>query len=149
MSDKKRCPCKRRSAFTLVEILIVVIILAILGAIVIPQFSDASGDAKASALMANLRTIRAQLELYKLQHNGNYPTDATTFANQMTLKTTAAGSTTGGTLGPYLLSVPNNPYTGTNTINAADGTASAWYYLVTSGVAEFKANDGDVTNESL
>jgi len=149
MSDRKHCPRRRKSAFTLVEILIVVVILAILGAIVIPQFSDASSDAKASALVTNLRTIRAQLELYKLQHNGSYPTDATTFSDQMTLKTTAAGSTTSGTLGPYLLTVPTNPYTSTITINAVDGTATAWYYLVTSGVVEFKANDGDATNESL
>ncbi len=138
-----------KTAFTLVEILIVVIILGILGAVVIPQFTSAAEDAKRSALVTNLQTIRSQLELYKLQHNGNYPTDSTTFANQMTQKTTASGSTTDGTLGPYLLSVPNNPYTSTNTINAADGTASAWYYSVTDGVATFRANDGDATNESL
>ena len=124
---------KKLKAFTLVEILIVVVILGILGAIVIPQFSDASGDAKRSALISNLATIRAQLELYKLQHNGSYPTD----------------STTSGTLGPYLLSLPVNPYTGTSTVNAADGTASGWYYSVSSGVATFRANDGDATNEAL
>ncbi len=142
-------PMKKSRAFTLVEVLIVVVILGILGAIVIPQFSDASGDAKRSALVANLATIRAQLELYKLQHNGSYPTDSTTFASQMTQKTTAAGSTTNGTLGPYLQSMPNNPYTGTNTIGASDGTATAWLYTVSSGVATFRANDGDATNESL
>lgn len=139
----------RKLAFTLVEILIVVIILGILGAVVIPQFSSASSDAKTSALVTNLHTIRAQLELYRLQHNDTYPTDDTTFSDQMTLKTTAAGSTTNGTLGPYLLSVPNNPYIGTNTINETDGTASAWYYKVTSGVVVFRANDGDATNEAL
>jgi len=140
---------RRLAAFTLVEVLIVVVILAIIGAIVIPQFADASGDAKQSALVSNLQTIRSQLELYKLQHSGNYPTDATTFADQMTEKTTEAGSTTNGTLGPYLLSIPENPYTGTNTINEADGTDSAWYYKVTSGEAEFRANDGDASNEAL
>lgn len=149
MTRRMYSSLKRLKAFTLVEILIVVVILAILGAVVIPQFSDASGDAKRSALIANLATIRAQLELYKLQHNGSYPTDATTLASQLTQKTTAAGSTTSGTLGPYLLSMPNNPYTSTATINAVDGTAAAWFYSVTSGVATFRANDGDAANEAL
>jgi general secretion pathway protein G len=134
-----------KRAITLVEILVVVIILVIL----IPQLSDASGDEQANALVTNLRTVRAELELYRLQHNGNYPTDAGTFADQMTSKTTAAGSTTGGTLGPYLLSVPHNPYTGTSTVSDDDSATTGWYYNVSDGIATFKANDGDATNESL
>lgn len=136
--------------FTLVEILIVVVILAILGAIVIPQFADASEDAKTSALTADLASIRSQINLYKLQHAGSYPTDATTLANQLTLKTKEDGSTTNGTIGPYLMSMPNNPFTGTNTVNADDSTASAWYYKVESnGTFTFRANDGDAGNEAL
>ena len=50
----------RRYAFTLVELLIVVIILGILAAVVIPQFSDASTDARVSSLTTNLATIRGQ-----------------------------------------------------------------------------------------
>ncbi|UCF32686.1 MAG: hypothetical protein JSV78_10170 [Phycisphaerales bacterium] len=138
-----------KRAITLVEILVVVIILVILGAIVIPQLSDASGEEQANTLVTNLRTVRAELELYRLQHNGNYPTDAATFADQMTSKTTVAGSTTGGTLGPYLLSVPRNPYTGTNTVSDDDSATTGWYYNVSNAIATFKANDGDPTNESL
>ena len=43
----------RKKGFTLVEILIVVIILGILAAIVIPQFANASGDARTTNLRAN------------------------------------------------------------------------------------------------
>src|SRR5262249_3312377 len=60
--------------FTLVEILIVVVILGILAAIVIPQFTSASESAKGSNLLSQLQTIRSQLELYQVQHNGSYPT---------------------------------------------------------------------------
>ena len=63
----------RRNAFTLVELLIVVIILGILAAVVIPQFSDASTDARVSSLTTNLATIRGQIEFYKMQHTGKYP----------------------------------------------------------------------------
>lgn len=120
-----------RKAFTLVELLIVVIILGILAAVVIPQFSDASGDAQMSSLTTNLATIRGQIELYKLQHSGVYPKSAT-FVDQMTKKTNADGTTTGTpTLGPYLQSIPKNPYTNANVIG------TDWTYNETTG--EFKA----------
>lgn len=58
--------------FTLVEILIVVIILAILAAIVVPQFAASTDDAKDSAIDTNLANLRGALDLYYQQH-GNYP----------------------------------------------------------------------------
>ena len=60
---------RNKKGFTLVEILIVVIILGILAAIVVPQFTEASSDAKLSNLTTNLQSIRAQLELYRLHHS--------------------------------------------------------------------------------
>jgi general secretion pathway protein G len=59
--------------FTLIELLIVVIIIAILAAIAIPQFSSSSGDAQESAMGANLSTMRSAIELYRVQHNNTYP----------------------------------------------------------------------------
>ena len=59
-------------AFTLIEILIVVVILGILAAIVIPQFTDASQDAQASSVQSQLQTVRGQIELYNVQM-GLYP----------------------------------------------------------------------------
>ncbi|MBK7235836.1 MAG: prepilin-type N-terminal cleavage/methylation domain-containing protein [Sterolibacteriaceae bacterium] len=63
---------QRQDGFTLVELLIVVIILAILAAIVIPQFSSATTDAQEAALDSNLGGLRNAVELYKAQHVG-YP----------------------------------------------------------------------------
>ena len=60
--------------FTLVEILIVVVILGILAAIVIPQFTNASESANASSMRTQLQTLRSQLELYQIDHNGVFPT---------------------------------------------------------------------------
>src|SRR5499427_4093491 len=62
-----------KSGFTLVEILIVVIILGILAAIVIPQFTNASQDARKNSVSSLLQTIRSQIELYKLQHLDTNP----------------------------------------------------------------------------
>lgn len=132
-----------QKGFTLVEVLIVVIVLGILAAIVVPQFSDASSDAKLSAIKTNLQTIRGQIQLYKIQHNDVYPA-LLTFSDQMTLSSkvdgsTAAVGTAGFNLGPYLQSIPSNPYTGTATIGAGAVAATDWYYNATTGV--FRANN--------
>jgi len=113
----------RKSGFTLVEILIVVIILGILAAIVIPQFTNASQDARKSSLTSQLQTIRSQLELYKLQHRDSYPTDDGTTGGVwdwtlMTTKTDDTGAA-GGLLGPYLQAPPANPI---NDSTVADNT---------------------------
>jgi prepilin-type N-terminal cleavage/methylation domain-containing protein len=63
---------KRREGFTLVELLIVVIILAILAAIVVPQFATSTDDAKDAALDSTLANMRDVIDLYFAQH-GEYP----------------------------------------------------------------------------
>lgn len=140
-------PRRRRGlvgrAFTLVEILIVVVILGILAAIVIPQFSSAAETSKESALKQDVFRMREQIELYRHHHNGEPPTLAN-FIDQMTLSTdahgnTAAVGTPGFPYGPYLPSMPRNPFTDTIPIgNGAVGT-SAWYYDEDTG--ELRAND--------
>lgn len=62
----------KTGGFTLIELLIVVIILAILAAVVIPQFSNSTTDAKHAAVDSNLATMRSAIELYYQQH-GDYP----------------------------------------------------------------------------
>jgi len=132
--------------FTLIELLIVVIILAILAAIAIPQFSASTSDAQLAALDANLSTVRTALEQYKVQHTGNvYPgavastatgtcpgggnstaaaigSDA--MAAQLTGYTNAAGQVcpTGDTnnfkYGPYLRQgIPTEPFSAVKTVD--------------------------------
>lgn len=109
-------------AFTLVEILIVVIILGILAAIVLPKFSNASQEARASMLADNLRLFRSQIQVYKEQHMGIPPgPDAGTFCDQMTKASnrngeTAAPGTPGFGFGPYFSQMPGNPINGKNTV---------------------------------
>jgi general secretion pathway protein G len=139
----------RKSGFTLVEILIVVIILGILAAIVIPQFTNASEDARKSSLTSQLQTIRSQLELYKLQHRDTPPpllvAGGATAWDNMTIKTTDA-HLGGGNFGPYFNAPPTNPLNGNtavyvNTTNteptfgaASGGTATTgWVYHTPTG----------------
>ena len=86
----------RRTAvkgFTLIEILIVVIILGILAAIVIPQFSNASTSAKTSAVVSTAQSLRSQVALYKLQHNDVLPPAGANFASLFIAGPAAATTT--------------------------------------------------------
>ena len=71
-------------AFTLVEILIVVIILGILAAVVVPQFSGASQDATGATLKSTLDVLKDRIDFEKHQSaTGQYPAtiDPTWFAS--------------------------------------------------------------------
>ena len=132
----------RNSGFTLVEILIVVIILGILAAIVIPQFTEASSDARNNALASDLQTLRSQIELYHVQHLDAYP--GATVVNQLTYRSNATGSTGSDPnsypYGPYLQKFPTNPFvSGTAGSEVETGTGSpgggnkGWYYNTSTG----------------
>ena len=128
---------KKKRGFTLVEILIVVLILGILGAVVIPKFSTASATARASMLADDLRIIRSQVMVFKGQHagvspgypgldSGVAPTEGA-FVLHMTKSSTPAGATaepgtSGFPYGPYMREMPINPVNDKNTVEIiADG----------------------------
>jgi general secretion pathway protein G len=157
----------KRSAnggFTLVEILIVVIILGILAAIVIPQFTQASTQAREANLKTNLQTVRSQLLLYKVQHLESYP--GALFTTQMTQYTDISGGVATSrdathTFGPYIQSIPVNPIsnvntlrivTGATTVFAAPTTDGGWWFNSTTGgfqadlKASWTAADGSLYN---
>ena len=116
----------KQNGFTLVEILIVVVILGILAAIVIPQFTDASNNARASSTLTQLQTIRSQLELYQVQHNGDYPLLTTVWVDMTAV---------GGEFGPYLQQAPTNPITGNSLAVASGGVVATdgWNYNEVTG----------------
>ncbi len=116
---------RKRQGFTLIEILIVVIILGILAAIVIPQFTNASTDARNSSLSSTLQTLRIQIPLYKLEHRDKLPNLVAGW-DCLTHKTDVNGNIdppSGPTFGPYLQSVPSNSLTGSPTPVVVDGTS--------------------------
>ncbi|CAN5849769.1 hypothetical protein BH11PLA1_BH11PLA1_11820 [soil metagenome] len=90
-----------RGAFTLIEILIVVVILGILAAIAIPQFARASQDAKLTCTLVDLGKIRRAVDVYRCRNESTYPP-------------IEAGTATWGPLvgvnSEYMLQAPTNQY---------------------------------------
>ncbi len=155
---------KAKRGFTLVEILIVVVILGILAAIVVPQFTQASTEAKTNSLCSNLQSMRSQIELFKVQHNDRAPGSAlldgstgtvnTDFLAQMTETTDIDGNPSGSKArdaangfiyGPYLERIPQNPFNNLDTLGAAGTTDGSvgWGYDTATG--EIHAADGGTT----
>jgi general secretion pathway protein G len=129
---------KAQKGFTLVEILIVVVILGILAAIVIPQFTDASTEAKISSLRSDLQMMRSQIELLGLAEALKQTTDQ--YGDAI-----AAG--VDGAVGPYMQDIPTNPFvdgvSASTFTQAAGGVCPAdgltgWWYDTTDG--EVRAN---------
>jgi prepilin-type N-terminal cleavage/methylation domain-containing protein len=116
-----RVPRPIQAGFTLVELLIVVIILAVLAAIIVPQFSSATIDAKEAALDANLARVRSAIELFQAQHATIYP---------------GAADTTGGTC-------PAGGTAGTGTANSAQALLD--HMLMYSDASGKTCSVGDTT----
>jgi len=147
----------RREGFTLVELMLVVAILGILGALVVPVYQGHAGEAKVSSAKSNLHAMRAQIELYRLQHKGYTPgyingavSAIGDVPDQLTKVTAETGHIGAGTtpsgpfvLGPYMKKIPDNPFNNKNSFVqvaagtafslAVDGTSSGWLYKIETG----------------
>lgn len=131
---------RTRQAFTLIEVLIVVVIMAVLAATIIPQFSSSTRDAQENTARFNAHTMRSQIELYKAHHLGTLPSIGD-LPTKLTSATNAQG-TVGATgtsfpFGPYMDEIPMNPFNNRNDFAAGTGAAgtgeSGWQYDASTG----------------
>ncbi len=136
-----------RKAFTLVEILIVVVILGILAALVVPQFAGAVEDSAVTTTQSELEKLRRALEVFQVR-------------NQDSLPAVLAGDGTWGDLiannGEYLKEAPTNPYVGGanarvivlgNAPDAAYQTTHAWIFDNSTG--DIWAGGFDIDDQPL
>jgi len=118
---------RTKKAFTLVEILIVVVILGILAAIVVPQFTNATQDAQTGNLRAQVKSLQNQIELFKAR-TGAYPADARTLWAEL-IDPNSDGVFTDG----YIKAEPKNPYNGSTDCEAAAAAGKGWHYTFADG----------------
>ena len=114
---------RTRRAFTLIEILLVVMIIGILAAVVIPQYTNASEDAMDASVSSQLYTIRGQIELYNIQNPAtayDAATPVATFWDPLLF-------------GNFLQTTPRNPMQNNSTTVAgapAAGVGWVWFESV-------------------
>ncbi len=109
-------------AFSLIELVIVLAIVSVLGAIAVPRLSSVAGDAPMAAFKADLVTIQNAVERYTAEHVGLMP-DKDVFAQQLSQYTDIHGNispvkSATHIYGPYLRKMPE-VYVGPR-VNAGD-----------------------------
>ncbi|MNF46115.1 Type II secretion system protein G precursor [compost metagenome] len=126
----------KQRGFTLIEIMVVVVIIGVLGAIVVPQFMSRPDQAKVTAAKIDIQAIATALEMYRLD-NAHYPS---TQQGLEALVKRPSGSPTARNWNPqgYLKSMPvdpwSTPYQYLNPgVNSVDGTYDL-YSLGADGV---------------
>lgn len=101
-------------AFTLIELMIVIAIIAILAAILIPNFLHARAESKTAACEGNEKEIATAMEEYAVDHNGTYPT-------------------TPNLISPYLNFTFVDPAGGNYSITLGTGSSPFGSYEITDG----------------
>ncbi len=133
---------KYQHAFTLVEILLVVIIIGALSAMIFPRLTGKSDQAKVtiarSVIESNLATA---LKLYELD-NGNFPSESQGLAALWKKPTT--GSLPTNWNGPYIEKMQNDPW-GNPYMYKSPGKNRSDYDLYSQG-KDVNDPDDDITN---
>ena len=129
MGDKVR--------FSYVEVLVMAVVLGLVSRAIPPQLSEANTEERTSELIDGLEIMRAQLDLYRVQHRGIFPPSSSfeSFETAMTKK-----------VGPYIKKIPTNPFNNLDTVRfdgeAAGANKAGWRFDTESGL--FQAdNDAD------
>ena len=146
----------KRRGFSLMEIFIVMVVLAIIASIAVPKLSQAASEAQCTYLCDGLQEVRSGIAIYSTDHDGTYPgSGSADWVEAMTGQTNEAGDVYTSEMaeagerafGPYLERVPKNPYNDLNTVEVSDidlqmATATTgWYFNCETGL--FRANDLD------
>ena len=142
-SDKKSCHPSRvtrhSSAFTLVEMLLVITIIGILAALVVPKMMGRSEQARQAAARADISSIKTALDAFVVD-NGYYPKNAMDLLQQP--------HDAKNWHGPYLDKIPQDPW-GNNYVYVFPGKHNPSSYDLSSiGPDAKEGTEDDIGNWS-
>ena len=140
-SDPVGPTASARRGFTLIEILVVIVVIAILATLVAPNVFRHVGAAKSATAKSQIEMLGAALDAYRLD-NGSYPTTEQGLAALQAVPTMEP--VPGNWRGPYLRkALPNDPW-GRPYLYKSPGDANPnGYDLLTYGADGKPGGDGD------
>lgn len=134
---------RRRAAFTLLEVLIVILILGILAATIAPRFFGTQQKAQIDMTRSQIHGLKSQLDLFQL-HCGRYPTSDEGLAALLARPDDEALE--GRWAGPYLDKAPKDAW-GRDLMYESPGTYNeGGYDLSSPGPDGQPGNEDDITN---
>lgn len=135
----------RPAAFTLVELLLVLVILAVLAAVVIPKFTGRSEQARVAAAKTGIASIRTALNAFEID-TGRYPTTE----EGLQALITQPGDLKGWNSRGYLerSSVPVDPWGHPYQYASPGSHSNMGYDLFSCGADGREGTDDDVTSWS-
>ena len=135
----------RRTGFTLIELIAVIVVLAILAGVALPKYFDYSAQARASSCKGTLGAVRSGIANFYMNSGLSGPETYPTYAQLNALGTVMQEP------------IPANPYNNSNVVRDGDGTwvsgnppvsgAQGWVYDQTNG--KFWANTNTVAENAF
>jgi len=134
---------KNRNAFTLVELMLVVVIIGVLVAMVVPRLTGRTKQARVARAQADIEmNIPLALDLYEVD-NGFFPTTEQGLAALLTEP--SSSPTPPNWNGPYVKKLRKDPW-GNEYIYVSPGNHSTDYDLYSYGPDGAEGGGDDVTN---
>ncbi len=112
---------RKKFAFTLVELLVVVVIIGILAAIALPNYVGAQAKARTASVKGNMRTVQIAAESYATDASGVYPNSCAVGAGGCGAYFPGGGNSPAGLVGTY----PTNPVTALANQPGAQGLSTS------------------------
>src|SRR6478609_5709853 len=141
-NQKSKIQNRRRSAFTLVEMLLVLVILATLAAIVYPKLAGRSEQARTTAVATQISSFSTALDAFEVD-NGYYPKGKGGLLDLVQQPRDAQSWK-----GPYLKEIPKDPW-GNEYVYECPGRLNPSSYDLISGGPDGKVgSEDDISNVS-
>lgn len=141
-NDSVRNPSRlhRREAFTLIELLLVLVILATLAAIVVPKFANRGQEARITATKAQIASFETALDAFEVD-NGYYPKGRNGLEDLVTQPKDAPNWK-----GPYLKNIPLDPWQHAYSYECPGKHNETSYDIMSMGPDGRVGGDDDITN---
>ena len=137
---QNRTERRQQRAFTLIELLLVLVILGILAAIVVPKFAGRTEQARVTAAQTQISSFSTALDAFEVD-NGYYPKGKSGLTDLVTQPRDAKNWH-----GPYLKDIPKDPWQNDYIYECPGRHNTTSYDLMSMGPDGRSGGDDDIAN---